>query len=113
MSETRSWQEKRRRTHGNTVTDHGREVRRVSSNGVAADTSGDTDVTLLRGVEVEDRELIGGDLELIDLSGCKTKLLDDLGNRRCVKTRGECGASKCEEAGSDGGGEHGRRERKS
>ena len=64
-----------RRTHGDTVTDDGREVSRVSCNGVASDTGGDTNIAFLSGVEVEDRQFIGGDLELVDFGRRKAKLL--------------------------------------
>lgn len=80
---------------------------------MAGGTSGDTNVALLRRVEVEDRQLIGGDLELVDLSGCEAELLDDLSNSRCVETRGKCGAGESQEASGSSGSEHGRRERKS
>ena len=73
---------------------------------MAGGTGSDTDVALLRGVEVEDREFIGSDLELINLGRCEAELLDDLGNGRCVETRGESGAGESEKAGGSGGGEH-------
>ena len=103
---------KKRRTHRDTIADDSGEVGRVSSDGVAGNASGDTDVTRLRSVEVEDQEVIVGDRELVDLGRREAELLSELSNGGCVETRGECSASKSKEACGGGSGEHLRRKRK-